>query len=54
MDTPFAESLIGGISVMATQGLRPVAEIQFMVLSLRPWSISSRTQRACVTAPVDA
>jgi pyruvate dehydrogenase E1 component beta subunit len=31
MDTPLAESMIAGISVgMATQGMRPVAEIQFM------------------------
>ncbi len=31
LDTPLAESLIAGISVgMASQGLRPVAEIQFM------------------------
>ncbi len=31
MDTPLAESLIVGMSVgMATQGMRPVAEIQFM------------------------
>lgn len=31
MDTPLAETLIGGISVgMAAQGMKPVAEIQFM------------------------
>jgi 2-oxoisovalerate dehydrogenase E1 component beta subunit len=31
MDTPLAEALIGGLSVgMAAQGLRPVAEMQFM------------------------
>lgn len=31
MDTPLAESMIAGMSVgMATQGMRPVAEIQFM------------------------
>lgn len=31
MDTPLAETLISGVSVgMAAQGLRPVAEIQFM------------------------
>lgn len=31
LDTPLAESLIAGVSVgMAAQGLRPVAEIQFM------------------------
>jgi 2-oxoisovalerate dehydrogenase E1 component beta subunit len=31
LDTPLAESMIAGVSVgMATQGMRPVAEIQFM------------------------
>ena len=31
LDTPLAETMIGGISVgMAAQGMRPVAEIQFM------------------------
>ena len=31
LDTPLSETMIGGISVgMAAQGLRPVAEIQFM------------------------
>ena len=31
MDTPLAESMIAGLSVgMAAQGMKPVAEIQFM------------------------
>ena len=30
-DTPLAEGMIAGISIgMATQGIRPIAEIQFM------------------------
>ena len=33
LDTPLAENLIAGVSVgMSSQGLRPVAEIQFLVL----------------------
>lgn len=31
LDTPLAEGMIAGISIgMATQGMRPIAEIQFM------------------------
>jgi pyruvate dehydrogenase E1 component beta subunit len=31
VDTPLAEALIGGMSIgLAAQGMRPVAEIQFM------------------------
>lgn len=39
IDTPLAEAMIAGLSVgMATQGLRPVAEIQFMGFSLMAFS----------------
>lgn len=38
IDTPLAESMIAGLSVgMAAQGLKPVAEIQFMGFEMSAW-----------------
>ncbi|MDB6089625.1 MAG: pyruvate dehydrogenase component (beta subunit) oxidoreductase protein [Gammaproteobacteria bacterium] len=50
-DTPLAEGMIAGLAIgMATQGLRPVAEIQFMGFVYLPWTRSAATWHACVTA----
>jgi 2-oxoisovalerate dehydrogenase E1 component beta subunit len=55
MDTPLAESMIAGMSVgMAAQGMRPVAEIQFMGFIYPTVDMMINHAGRCGTAPAAA